>query len=76
MALFLFWLQFKMLSAICFNFGRSKILSSGNGLIKKEQIFLAFVEQIATFPFFIENVYNRYIVLLAHWYTKLCHLAE
>ena len=30
----------------------------------------------ATLSFFNENVYNRYIVLLAQWYTKLCHLVE
>ena len=27
---------------------------------------------VATLSFFIKNVYNRYIVLLAQWYTKLC----
>ena len=31
---------------------------------------------IATLSFFIKNIYNRYIVLLAQLYTNLCHLTE
>ena len=31
---------------------------------------------IATLSFLIENIYNRYLVLLAQWYTSLCHLTE
>ena len=34
------------------------------------------VLMIVTLSSFIENVYYRYIILLAQWYTKLCHLAE
>ena len=32
--------------------------------------------EIATLSFFIENICNCYIVLLAQLYTKLCRLAE
>ena len=31
---------------------------------------------VATLPFFLENIYNCYIVLLVHLYTNLCHLTE
>ena len=31
---------------------------------------------IATLLFFIENIYNHYILLLTQWYTNLCHLTE
>ena len=48
-------MHFKMLSAICFNFDKSKILSSGNGLMVSIFSHGALVKEIWSYFLFTDN---------------------